>query len=81
MLTIKQTLHNVVEQLSEEQAIRVLEMIQSLSGKTNNSLTLARLASDSRFRLPSQGFRPFKRVVPIRLLGVPASKMLIEDRR
>jgi hypothetical protein len=77
MSKIKETLLNTIQQLTDEEANQTLEFIKHLGEK---NATLKRLANDPAFRLPAKT-PSFKTVEPIKGKGIPASELLIRDRR
>jgi len=81
MGSVKELLRNTIELVSDEEARQLLEFIQRLRKKDEVSPTLKRLASDPAFKIPSEGSGGFPVVEPIRGKGIPASKLLVEDRR
>jgi hypothetical protein len=81
MSMIKESLHHAVEQLNDEEAQRVLAFAQDLKEKGEISPTLKRLASDPAFEIPSEEGNVLRRVQPIQGKGIPASRLLVEDRR
>jgi hydrogenase maturation factor len=82
MSAIKQSLHSTIESLSEEEARRVLELIQQLRAKERGiSQTIKRLSADPSFEIPPKVHRAFHPVEPVRGKGTAASKLLVEDRR
>jgi hypothetical protein len=81
MKWVKESLRNTIEVLSDEEACQILEFIRRLRTTSDVSPTLRRLAIDPAFEVPSEGFRDFSVVEPIQGKGVPASKLLVENRR
>ena len=85
MATAKEDLRDKVDRLSEEEARKVLDLIaareRAADGKLTRDAIRARLAGDPGFRVPPQDAQPFRRVQPIHCPGVPASELLIADRR
>lgn len=81
MSSVKESLHNTIELLSDEEARQLLEFAQRLQKKSGISLTLRRLASDPAFRVPSEGSGTFGVVEPIQGKGIAASRLLVENRR
>lgn len=81
MSSVKESLHDTIEDLSDEEARQVLEYLQRLQKKGKGSLTLKRLLKDPTFRIPSEGTGPFQVVEPIQGKGIVASRLLIGDRR
>lgn len=81
MSSVKESLYNTIELLSDEESQQILEFIQHLRKGRNVSSTLGRLASDPAFNVPSEGPEGFRAVESIRGQGVPASRLLVEDRR
>ena len=81
MGSIKESLHNTIELLSDEEARQLLEFVQRLQSKGVISLTLRRLAGDPAFRIPLEESGAFRVVEPIQGKGVAASTLLVEERR
>ena len=81
MSTVKESLRNRIDLLSDEEARQVLEFAQRLRERNDVSLTLKRLACDPAFKVPSEGSGAFHIVEPIRGKGIAASRLLVEDRR
>jgi len=81
MNSVKESLRNTIEVLSDEEARQILEFIQRLRTTSDVSPTLRRLASDPAFEVPSEPLGDFRVVEPIRGKGIPASRLLVEDRR
>jgi hypothetical protein len=89
MATAKESLRDRVDRLSEEEAREVLDLIEtkesepgrSPSTKLTRETIRARLAGHPGFRVPPENAPPFRRVQPIDCPGVPASELLIADRR
>jgi hypothetical protein len=89
MATAKESLRDKVDRLSEEEASEVLELIaakepgsaHSPGKKLTREDIRARLAGRPGFRVPPEDAPPFRRVRPIDCPGVPASELLIADRR
>jgi hypothetical protein len=81
MSSVKESLRDTIEGLSEEEAYQILEFVQRLRKKDDVSPTLKRLANDPTFKLPSERAGGFRIVHPIQGKGTPASRLLVEDRR
>ena len=81
MSMIKESLHHTVEQLNDEEAQQVLAFAQQLKAREEISPTLKRLASDPAFEVPSEERSVFRQIKPIQGKGIPASELLVEDRR
>ena len=87
MASTKQSLHDRVEQLTDEQARVVLDWLSSLppAGAPKQELTreeiLRRAADLPGIRVPDPNAPPFEKFEPIKTRGMPASEMLIRDRR
>lgn len=88
MATAKESLRSKVEQLSEEEAREILGLIATRSERmTGAGVTLTweavreRLNGKAAFRVPVAGGAPFRRRRRIQCAGIPASEMLIADRR
>lgn len=86
MATAKDSLRIKVDQLSEEEAQEILGLIATKrAAGTGATLTWEvvreRLAGRAAFRVPSTNAGPYLKRKRIQCLGVPASEMLIADRR
>lgn len=89
MATAKEVLQQKVEQLGEEEARQILDLMtarESPLGTSTKALpprqaVRERLAGRPGFRLPPDDALPFRRFRPIQCPGVPASELLIADRR
>ena len=81
MNPVKESLRDTIELLSDEEARQILDFIQRLRTTRDVSPTLRRLASDPAFGVPSEALGHFRVVEPIRGKGIPASSLLVEDRR
>lgn len=88
MASVKEILVQEVDRLSEEDAGRVLELLRSTktTGVTERpELTreelIGRAAGRPGIRPPDPNARPFRKVRPIACPGIPASELLIGDRR
>jgi len=79
MMTSKESLHNAIEQLSEEECRQLLEFVQYL--QQTIPATLKQLINDATFNIPSKGFGTFQVVEPVQGEGISASRLLVEDRR
>jgi hypothetical protein len=77
----KELLWHMIEQMSDAEARQLLEFAQHLQRRHDDSLTLKRLATDPAFKLPENGVMAFRIVEPIQGKGMPASKLLVDDRR
>jgi hypothetical protein len=81
MNAVKELLRHMIEQMSDAEARQLLELAQHLQHRGEASLTLKRLATDPAFNAPGNGVRAFRTVEPIQGKGIPASKLLVDNRR
>ncbi|MBM4166262.1 MAG: hypothetical protein FJ218_04985 [Ignavibacteria bacterium] len=79
MNTVKENLHNAIEQLSEEEASAVLTLVERVHQKESIDETIRTLRSSS-LKLP-QTPQKFQYVEPVSASGKSASQQLIDDRR
>ena len=81
MSAAKEVLLEEVESLSDKEAMRLLEFLHTLKSKINSEKLLKDLTSNPDFS-PPRNFPPyFKKVEPVIGKGIPASQLLIQDRR
>ena len=88
MPTAKESLRKQLDQLSEEQAQEILGLITrgfraatSTTAKVTREVIRERLADRPAFRVPPADAPPFRRRKRIQCPGIPASELLIADRR
>ena len=81
MKSAKETLHQTVETLSDEEARQVFNLAQRVRRGKRDSQTLRRLAHDPAFHVPRKGASIFRVVKPVQGKGIPASRLLGQDRR
>ena len=81
MSSIKESLHNTIELLSDKEARQLLEFVQCLQKKAAPSPTSERLGGDPAFKVPLAGVGGYQVVVPVQGKGIAASKLLVEERR
>jgi hypothetical protein len=88
MASVKEILVQEVQRLSEEDARQVLELVRTkkTAGATQRpKLTreemIRRAAGHPGIHPPDLNALPFEKIEPIETRGIPASQMLIADRR
>lgn len=89
MTSVRELLVREVERLSEEEARDVLELLKRRQttgiGPETRELTredlIKRLAGRPGIRVPDPEAPPFEKLEPIPTRGIPASQLLIADRR
>lgn len=87
MASVKESLHEAVGLLTEDQARQVLGLVERMIEPPleQDALTrrgvLDRLAGDPSFTLPAPDAGPFEDFEPIEIRGTPASQLLMADRR
>lgn len=81
MSSIKESLHNTIELLSDAEARQLLKFAQCLQRENDASSTLRRLASDPAFEVPAERSIVFRVVEPVQGKGIAASRLLVEERR
>jgi hypothetical protein len=81
MPSLRERLRDAIDRLTDEQVCRILYLIESGEEAQQSVQTLERLSTDPGFSVPLLGLRTFHVVQPVASKGLPASKMLVEDRR
>lgn len=79
MSAVKESLRETIELLSEEEALQTLEFAQRLRDSSISD-SFRRLASDPTFKIPTRGVSK-RRGNPMEGKGIPASQLLVEERR
>jgi hypothetical protein len=77
---VKEILHNTIDSLNDDEAQLLLEYTKHLKEQKDVSRTLAILAEDPTFEVPSKEYKDFPVVKPIKFDGIPASEFLIMER-
>ena len=81
MSPIKQTLLHAVKDLSEDEAQKAMAYIEALRRNAELARLHERLGGRPDISLPAPQVGGFPDVEPIRGKGVPASELLVRDRR
>jgi hypothetical protein len=81
MGSVKEELRTTIETLSDANAARAMEFIRRLRGRARGKDALDLLAQNRDITVPTTTNSGFTSVEPIRGEGIPASRLLIEDRR
>ena len=89
MSSVKEILVQEVERLSEEDAREVLELLRTKKTaavtperrKLTREELIGRAAGHPGIHAPDPNAPPFEKIEPIETRGIPASQMLIADRR
>ena len=76
-----ETLRETVASLSEAEATKALDFIRRLRGEQSDRGLRDLLAGDPAIHVPSAPFARLPAVEPIVGAGVPASELLVRDRR
>ncbi len=80
-MSAKEMLYERIRDLTEEEAQQVLDESFSVKKLDPKQALWERLSKISGIRVPKGGFKPFRHVEPLEGEGIPASQMLLEDRR
>ena len=81
MSAIKQTLIKQIEGMSDSDARQILRLTRKWNREKNGDRAFRELMKDPAIRMPKNLTREFKKIKPLRGKGIPASKLLIADRR
>jgi hypothetical protein len=81
MATASEKLRQTVESLTETEAAQALDYIRSLRRHESNHVANALLSADPSFRVPDSPYAPLPPIEPVHGSGVPASELLLRDRR
>lgn len=81
MSSTRESLVASVRALTEEEARQALEFVQALRRRTELAELHRRLGGKPGYRLPSPQHTGFPPVEPAPTTGMPASELLIRDRR
>lgn len=81
MSAIRESLIESVGELTDEEARQTLEFVQALRRRTDLAELHRRLAGKPGYRLPSPQRPAFPPVEPAQTTGLPASQLVVRDRR
>jgi len=81
MSQVKQSLYETLDRLDDDKARLLLALAKSLEQRHNTSSLLKRLARHPAIRVPDDETFAFPSVEPAQGDGIPASRLLIEDRQ
>jgi len=83
----RETLQEAIQQLGEEELARVLDLVRPMLTSARNREELTRedlrgfLGSQPGITVPPIDAQPFEDFEPVEVGGVPASELLVSDRR
>lgn len=80
-MSVKEMLSKEIQDLTEEQARRVLYNVFRIKSYTMTDQDWERLGKNASLELPKNRSKPSRKFEPIKGWGIPASQLLIEDRR
>ncbi len=80
MIAEKQVLLKSIEKLNDEEVREILQIVRQLENNHALPVSHRKLAQVPTFKLP-HGSPKFSSVKPARGKGIPASELLIKDRR
>lgn len=80
-MSAKEMLYETIKDLDEEQARQVLSMALRVKKQETKNPTWERLSKVPGIKLPARFPRRFRDFQPVKGWGIPASQLLIEDRR
>jgi hypothetical protein len=81
MSCTKETLHEAVNSLTDEQAQEALEFVQILRSRADMARLHRVLGHNPAIRVPTKPFSGYRRVEPVKGTGIPASELLIRERQ
>lgn len=77
----KESLLQTIEALSDSEAQHAIELIRHLKQESDLDYLYDLLGNKPAFRLPSRDAPTLEPVEPAETTGIPASELLIRDRR
>ena len=81
MSPVKEELLNEIEELSDKEVKRILAFLHALKGKIATEELLKDLTANGDFYVPRNLPPHFKKVKPAKGKGIPASQLLVQERR
>ena len=78
---VKQSLYETLERLDDDKMRLLLALAKSMEQQDNKSALLKRLARHPAIQVPDDTTFAFSPVEPVQGDGIPASRLLIEDRQ
>ena len=81
MGSASEKLRETVESLSETDAAKALDYIRSLREQESNHTVGALLGGDPAIHVPDAPYAPLPPIEPAHGSGIPASELLVRDRR
>lgn len=80
-MSAKEMLYQKIQDLTEEEARRVLDVVFVVKETKSKEELWERLSRIPGIRVPEGGFKRFSDFEPVKGTGIPASELLIQDRR
>jgi hypothetical protein len=81
MRSTSEVLREAVASLSEAEAAKALDYIRRLRADDQDHVLRDLLSGDPAIHAPDKPFAPLPPVEPVRGAGIPASELLVRDRR
>jgi hypothetical protein len=81
MSSARDALHEAVATLNEAEAARALQWIKKMRGAGQRQILVELLAGDPAIHVPEDPFAPLPSIEPLAGDGIPASELLVRDRR
>jgi hypothetical protein len=81
MSTIKDELIKKIEEMSDAEAKSILKFADQIIRYRNSSETLRNMSRNPSFTMPDKIPGKFRKVKPAKGKGIPASELLIKDRK
>ena len=79
-MSAKEMLYEKIQDMTEEEARQVLDMVEQVKQPDSKEALWERLSKIPGIKVPEGGFQPFDDFEPVKGTGIPASQLLIEDR-
>jgi hypothetical protein len=80
-MSVKEMLYETIQDLNDEQARQVLTVALRVKKQKAMNSTWERLSKTPGIKLPARRKRRIRDFQPVKGWGIPASQLLIEDRR
>jgi len=81
MSPVKKSLLQSIEALSDSEAQHAIELIRHIKQESDLDYLYDVLGNNPTFRLPSRDNPTLEPVEPVETTGIPASQLILRDRR
>ena len=79
--SVKDILREEIDRLTDDEAREMLEYTKKIRANNEKAEIVKCLSNDPAIKIPADIYKPFSKVEAVKGKGIPASELLIRERR